>query len=90
MRPAFLDRAIRLLEGRKIDEWLDRAAGLARGQRHVHLAIDLYIVKIGAANQGQNLARFWPNGDQRPIRDIVLGQGGHLVVYNTFSFRLQL
>ncbi len=42
-------------ESGKISEWFDNTAGLARGQRHIYLAIDFIIVEIGRTNQCQDV-----------------------------------
>ena len=75
-----LSRLVGLLKGGQIDKGLDRTAGLARGQRHVDLSVDLHVVEIGAADQRQHLARVCGRmATSAPLDDVVVGQQRHLV-----------
>ena len=76
-------------EGGKIDKGLGGAARLARRQGHVDLTVDLHIVEVGAAHQGDNLAILRFHGHQRAVGDVAIGQERNLLAHDAFGLGLQ-
>ncbi len=87
--PALGSRLVGLLKGREVDKGFDRTAGLAWGQRHVDLSVDLDVVKIGAADQRQHLACVGAHGHQRAVGRIVLGKLRDLISHDALCRFLQ-
>ena len=66
------------LKSGRIRDRFDRRAGLAQAQGYVHLAVDLGIVEIGAAQHGQHLAAVRFDGHQRGVGSMAVLQLGDL------------
>ncbi len=67
-----------LLKGGDVGDRLDRRSRLLQRQRLVHLAVDVGVVKVGAADHGQDLAGVGSERYQGAVGGLLVLEGRHV------------
>ncbi len=79
-----------LMQGRGVENGFDGAARLAGAGRHIHLAVNGFVVKINAAHHRQNATAHRVQRHQRAVGHAVLGlRGRHRLGGDAFGQPLQ-